>query len=314
MNKRVEDIELILKEGNKKYQWKIIQEKESDRIDNKIPKYPVLILTCMDPRIDVYRIFQLKPGDIFVLRNAGNVYTEDILRSALVAIHEYDIQSIVVLGHLDCGMKKSNLHKLKNKLTDYSIKRIGRSGLNFYLELQKFLKTFTDEIMNIENQIQKFRNSREIPTYIKITRMLYDPNTGWVFTDEELRRYANYEHFVRVYQNILQDKKIELVDYIENMEDKIIGEDVLQEVEELMEINENRENIQRVESTKNHGSVISDKLTQIPNEIIMLNANDIVSRGAHSNSISIPKIKIPKIFVPKIKVHVPVIYKKSEDD
>ena len=314
MNKRVEDIELILKEGNKKYQWKIIQEKESDRIDNKIPKYPVLILTCMDPRIDVYRIFQLKPGEIFVLRNAGNVYTEDILRSALVAIHEYDIQSIVVLGHLDCGMKKSNLHKLKNKLTDYSIKRIGRSGLNFYLELQKFLKTFTDEIMNIENQIQKFRNSREIPTYIKITRMLYDPNTGWVFTDEELRRYANYEHFVRVYQNILQDKKIELVDYIENMEDKIIGEDVLQEVEELMEINENRENIQRVESTKNHGSVISDKLTQIPNEIIMLNANDIVSRGAHSNSISIPKIKIPKIFVPKIKVHVPVIYKKSEDD
>ena len=314
MNEEIEDIEQSLVEGNKHYQWKIKQEEESNQIDDKIPRYPVLILTCMDPRIDVYRIFQLKPGDMFVLRNAGNVYTEDILRSVLVAIHKYNIQYIVVLGHLDCGMKKIDLHLLMNNLTDYSLKRIGRSGLNIYLELQKFFKTFTDEIKNIENQIQKFKNTREIPTNIKITGMLYDPNTGWVFTDEELRRYSNYENFARDYRKILQAKKIELVDYIENMEDNIIGEGVLQEIEGLMEINENRENIQRVESSKNHGFVISNKLEKIPNKIKMLNANDIVSRGTHSNSISIPKIKIPKIFIPKIKVHVPVIYKKSEDD
>ena len=309
-----EDLKDLLIEGNKKYQWKIVQEEETPKIDGSIPKYPVLILTCMNPRIDVHRIFQLKPGDVFVLRNAGNVYTEDVLRSVLIAIHEYNIKYIVILGHIDCGLKKIRLGDLKDKLNDSAIKKIGRHGTNFYLELQKFFKTFIDEIKNIQNQVQNFRNAREIPSDMKFMGMLYDPNTGWVFTDEELRRYSNYENFAKDYRKILQAKKFELIDYIEDIEDEIIGEGVLQEVEELMKINENRENKQLVESTKNQESVISNKLEEIPNETPILNANKIVSRRVHSNLISIPKIKIPKIFVPKIKVHVPVIYKKSEED
>ena len=300
-------------ERNTRYQWKIMQEEESIDLKEPFPRYPILILTCMDPRIDVYRIFQLQPGDVFVLRNAGNVYTEDVLRSVLVAIHKYNIQYIVVLGHLDCGMKRLHLGNLLDKLTDSAIKKIGRSGANFFLELQKFFRTFTDEIKNIENQVQKFRNAREIPPDIKITGMLYDPNTGWVFRDEDLKLYSNYENFAKDYRKILQGKKFELVDYIEDNEDEIIGEGILQEVEELMEINENRENIQQVENVKNQESVIRDKLEEISNETTLLNANKIVSRVVPSNLISIPKIKIPKIFVPKIRVHVPVMYKKSKE-
>jgi len=311
---KFEEIEDILIEGNKKYQWKIVQEEETPKINGPIPKYPVLILTCMNPRIDVHRIFQLKPGNVFVLRNAGNIFTEDVLRSVLIAIHEYNIKYIVILGHIDCGLKKIRLGDLKDKLNDSAIKKIGRYGTNFYLELQKFFKTFIDEVKNIQNQVQNFRNAREIPSDMKIMGMLYDPNTGWVFTDEELRRYSNYKNFAKDYRKILQAKKFELVDYIEDIEDEIIGEGALQEIEELMKINENRENKQLVESIKNQESVISDKLEEIPNETPILNANKIVSRGVHSNLISIPKIKIPKIFVPKIKVHVPVIYKKSEED
>jgi len=314
LNVKLEDIDQIFVEGNKQYQWKIIQEEESTQIDSKIPRYPVLILTCMDPRIDVYRIFQLKPGDAFVLRNAGSVYTEDVLRSVLVAIHKYNIQYIVVLGHLDCGMKKLRLHDLTNRLTDSAIKKIGRSGTNFYLELLKFFKAFTDEIKNIENQVYKFRNAREIPTDIKIMGMLYDPNTGWVFRNEELKLYSNYEAFTKDYRNILQTKKYELIDYIESHQDEIIGEGVLQDVERLIDIDENRKNIYPTEITKNQESIINDKLEEIPNETPTLDSNKIVSKGVYSNLISIPKIKIPKIFVPKIKVHVPVIYKKNEEE
>ena len=313
MNAKFEDIEQSLVEGNKQYQWKIIQEEESNQIDGIIPRYPVLILTCIDPRIDVYRIFQLKPGDAFVLKNAGNVYTEDVLRSVLVAIHKYNIQYIVVLGHLDCGMKKLRLHDLKNKLTDSAIKKIGRSGTNFYLELVKFFKAFTDEIKNIENQVHKFRNAREIPAYLKIMGMLYDPNTGWVFRNKELKLYLNYEEFAKDYRNILRTKKYELIDYIESHQDEIIGEGVLQDVEELMKINGNKVNKHQIESIKNQETVISDKLEEIPNEKPPLMANKIASRRVYSSLISIPKIKIPKIFVPRIKVHVPVIYKKNEE-
>ena len=300
-------------ERNARYQWKIMQEEESIDLKEPFPRYPVLILTCMDPMIDVYRIFQLQPGDVFVLRNAGNIYNEDVLRSVLVAIHKYNIQYIVVLGHLDCGMKRLHLGNLLDKLTDSAIKKIGRTGTNFFLELQKFFRTFTDEIKNIENQVQKFRNARAIPPDIKITGMLYDPNTGWVFRDEKLKLYSNYENFAKDYQKILQGKKFELVDYIEDNEDEIIGEGVLQEVEELMEINENREKIQLVESTNDQESINSSKLDDNPDKTTVLNAVKIVSSRIHSNLYSIPKIKIPKIFVPKIKVHVPVIYKKSKE-
>jgi len=300
-------------ERNTQYQWKIMQEEESIDLKEPFPIYPVLILTCMNPRIDVYRIFQLKPGDVFVLRNAGNIYTEDVLRSVLVAIHKYNIQYIVVLGHLDCGMKRLHLGNLLDKLTASAIKKIGRTGTNFFLELQKFFRSFTDEIKNIENQVQKFRNAREIPPDIKITGMLYDPNTGWVFRDEELKLYSNYENFAKDYQKILQGKKFELVDYIEDNEEEIIGEGVLQEVEELMEINENRENIQLVESTNDQESINSSKLDDNPDKTMVLNAIKIVSSVIHSNLYSIPKIKIPKIFVPKIKVHVPVMYKKTKE-
>ena len=297
-------MEQLFVERNKQYQWKILQEEESNKIDGKIPRYPVLILSCMDPRIDVYRIFQLKPGDVFVLRNAGNVYTEDVLRSILVAIHKYNIQYIVVLGHLDCGMKKLRLHDLTNRLTNSAIKKIGRSGTNFYLELLKFFKAFTDEIKNIENQVHKFRNARDIPTDIKSMGMLYDPNTGWVFTEEELKHYSNFENFAKDYRKILEAKKFEMVDYIEDNADKIIGESVLQGVEELLDINDHEENLPLVEDSK---------LEDIPDKTTVLNANKIVSGGVHSNLYSIPKIKIPKIFVPRIKVHVPVIYKKNEE-
>jgi len=313
LNDKFEDIEQILIEGNKQYQWKIIQEEESNQVDIKIPRYPVLILTCIDPRIDVYRIFQLNPGDVFVLRNAGNIFTEDVLRSVLVAIHKYNIQYIAVLGHLDCGMKKLHVGNLIDKLNDSAIKRFMWSETNFYLGFQKFFKAFTDEIKNIKNQVQKFRKAREIPSDIKIIGMLYDPNTGWVFTDEELRRYSNYENFAKSYRKILQTKKLELVDYIEDNAEEIIGDDVLQEVEELIDINGYEENLSLVEDTKDQESINISKLEDIPDKTTVLNANKIVSRGVHSN-YSIPKIKIPKIFVPKIKVHVPVIYKKIEED
>jgi len=105
---------------------------------------------------------------------------------------------------------------------------------------------------------------------------------------------------------------LELVDYIEDNAEEIIGDDILQEVEELIDVSEHKENLPLVEDTKNQESIINNKLEDIPNETPILIANKIVSSGVHGNLI--PKIKIPKIHVPKIKVHVPVIYKKSEED
>ena len=313
MINKFEEIEDLLIEGNKKYQWKIVQEEETPKIDGPIPKYPVLILTCMDPRIDVHRIFQLKPGDVFVLRNAGNVYTEDVLRSVLIAIHEYNIKYIVILGHIDCGLKKIRLDDLKDKLNDSAIKMIGRYGRAVYLDLQKFFKTFNDEINNIENQLQKFRNAKELPTNIEIKGMLYDPNSGWVFEEKVFREYSVYENFAKDYRKILKAKQFELIDYLEKIEDEIISGDVLQELEEPEIIGEHGEVPQVGGEINDQEPFNVDVLEERTSKTSSFDDHNFDFEQFQNKSIQMPTLQIPKIYIhiPKIKVYVPVLYKKK---
>jgi carbonic anhydrase len=310
-----EEIEDLLIEGNKKYQWKIVQEEETPKIDGPIPKYPVLILTCMDSRIDVHRIFQLKPGDVFVLRNAGNLYTEDVLRSVLIAIHEYNIKYILILGHVDCCLKKIRLGELKDKLNDSAIKKIVRYRTNFYLELQKFFKTFNDEIQNIENQLQKFRYAKELPTYIKIKGMLYAPYSGWVFEEKVFRKYSVYENFAKDYRKILKAKQFELIDYLEKIEDEIISGDVLKKLEEPEIIDEHGE-VPQIEVEMNDQESFNfnvDALEERNSKTSSFDDPNFDFEQFQNKSIPMPKLQIPKIYIhiPKIKVYVPVLYKKQ---
>ena len=70
-------------------------------------KPEVLMLTCSDSRIDPALVTQTLPGDLFVIRNAGNfVPTRE--GSGAAATLEYGVQAlgckhIVVCGHSQCG-------------------------------------------------------------------------------------------------------------------------------------------------------------------------------------------------------------------
>ena len=55
----IDNIKNIFLNGNHRYRLRILRELEKVEPEEKIPKYPVVVLTCIDPRIDVHRIFQL---------------------------------------------------------------------------------------------------------------------------------------------------------------------------------------------------------------------------------------------------------------
>jgi carbonic anhydrase len=63
-----------------------------------------VILTCMDARIDPAALFDLKPGEVHVLRNAGALATPDVLRSLAVSQALLGTTEVLVLGHTDCGL------------------------------------------------------------------------------------------------------------------------------------------------------------------------------------------------------------------
>lgn len=75
-----------------------------------------LFITCSDSRIDPFLITQSRPGDLFVMRNIGNIipayngaahYSE--AAAIEYAVHALGVKDIIVCGHSQCGAIKGLL-------------------------------------------------------------------------------------------------------------------------------------------------------------------------------------------------------------
>lgn len=65
------------------------------------------VLGCADSRVPVETIFDHEPGDIFVVRLAGNFMSEAALASIEYAVAVLKSPLVVVLGHTSCGAVKA---------------------------------------------------------------------------------------------------------------------------------------------------------------------------------------------------------------
>lgn len=75
--------------------------------DGPLPLPPArrtAVVACMDARLNPYGILGLAEGDAHVIRNAGGVVTEDVVRSLAISQRLLGTQEIVLIHHTDCGM------------------------------------------------------------------------------------------------------------------------------------------------------------------------------------------------------------------
>ncbi|MDP9024775.1 MAG: carbonic anhydrase [Candidatus Eremiobacteraeota bacterium] len=68
------------------------------------PKQHIAIVACMDSRLDIYAMLGLHPGDAHLIRNAGGVVTDDVMRSLVISQRLLGTKEIVLIHHTDCGM------------------------------------------------------------------------------------------------------------------------------------------------------------------------------------------------------------------
>jgi len=61
------------------------------------------VLGCSDARVPVETIFDQAPGDLFVIRVAGNVVAPSLAGSVEFAAAAFGVRLVVVLGHSQCG-------------------------------------------------------------------------------------------------------------------------------------------------------------------------------------------------------------------
>jgi len=70
------------------------------------PTRRLAIVTCMDSRLDVFAALGLSGGEAHVLRNAGGVITDDVIRSLAISQRRLGTREVMVIHHTDCGMQK----------------------------------------------------------------------------------------------------------------------------------------------------------------------------------------------------------------
>jgi carbonic anhydrase len=68
------------------------------------PSRQVAVVACMDARLNVYGLLGLGEGEAHVIRNAGGVVSEDVVRSLTISQRLLGTREIVLIHHTDCGM------------------------------------------------------------------------------------------------------------------------------------------------------------------------------------------------------------------
>jgi carbonic anhydrase len=68
------------------------------------PSRQVVVLGCMDARLDIEDLLGLQTGEAHIIRNAGGVASEDAIRSLIISHHLLDTKEIIVIQHTRCGM------------------------------------------------------------------------------------------------------------------------------------------------------------------------------------------------------------------
>jgi carbonic anhydrase len=175
-----EEMKQLLLSRNK--EW--MKKKDGSNIVNDSMK--TVVLACVDSRVQVERIFQVKPGEMLVLKNAGNVITEDILRSLLVAIFELKAKFLIILGHTRCGMsilgneeKIEHLsHELGNTFEKLKMK-MGQDPLQWFkfFPTGKWIENIHVQVNYIRELLSELIDECYMPC---ILPALYDLDTGEV--------------------------------------------------------------------------------------------------------------------------------------
>ena len=131
------------------------------------PARKAAVVACMDARIETGRLLGLAEGDAHVIRNAGGVVTEDVLRSLVISQRLLGTEEIVLVQHTDCGMLTFRDDDVKDAIE-------ADTGLRPSFALEAFAEL--EE--NVRQSIRRIEACPFIPVKDRIRGFVYDVKTG----------------------------------------------------------------------------------------------------------------------------------------
>jgi carbonic anhydrase len=127
------------------------------------PALKLAIVTCMDSRLDVFAALGLEGGQAHVLRNAGGVITDDMIRSLAISQRLLGTEVVMVIHHTDCGMQKITDDGFRAELQ-------AATGMSPSFAIE----SFTDLDADVRQSVERLRHSRFLPRREQIRGFVYD--------------------------------------------------------------------------------------------------------------------------------------------
>ena len=131
------------------------------------PARRLAIVTCMDARLDPARFLGLEPGDAHVIRNAGGLVTDDVLRSLAISHWELGTQEVFVIAHTECGLLTLDADELREKIGSAGL---DAGGVDF--------KPFRDLDASVRESVQRVEEAKLLPAAFGARGFVYDVRNG----------------------------------------------------------------------------------------------------------------------------------------
>jgi carbonic anhydrase len=131
------------------------------------PARQVAVVACMDSRMRIFPMLGLGDGEAHVIRNAGGVVTDDVVRSLAISQRLLGTREIMLIHHTDCGMQRTTEDEFKRAVE-------AETGIRPPWAVE----SFGDAEQDVRQSIARLMASPFIPHKDAIRGFVFDVDTG----------------------------------------------------------------------------------------------------------------------------------------
>ena len=133
-----------------------------------IARAGVLVLTCMDSRIDPLRMLGLDAGDAKILRNAGARLTDAALEGVVLGVNLLEVTRVLLVPHTRCAVASNSETEIRRRISAAS----GQAVDDYQFHV------VTDQLAAVRTDVGTLRDHPLVPATTTIGGFLYDVDTG----------------------------------------------------------------------------------------------------------------------------------------
>ena len=131
------------------------------------PARRVAVVTCMDARIETAQMLGLEVGAAHIIRNAGGIVTDDVIRSLMISQHLLGTREVLVIQHTGCGMLSFTDSEFRDKFERETGKRPTFE-----------IGSFADLEGNLRGSVERIRSSPFVAETDAVHGFVFEVETG----------------------------------------------------------------------------------------------------------------------------------------